>query len=343
MCLLVHFSSASTNLIGHWLGRSLFLPGDWLHRLLLASEVPPHGWQEAGLFLPPPPAEHVTLTLSPSPSINLCQSNSSTKSWTEMFWTILDLTAARRRQKTIFVYHLVPSEDSFSIYGGSAPPPVPYKASNLSVVVPRSRPFPKLSLVGKSRRAIDRKSSDVSFSESSKLSRESGRCYSSGSHKTNTSLHFTLLFSPAEGKLTVTVLGLYRGSRKLSGTTVKACLSPICLAPIWAALSAHSLGPEAPAQVFQLQVKSAEELQSCTLRLTVSSRDFSGLRETALGELELPCAEIHWEPDCTVTFNRQINPARRRLRKVLCIVYLVKMRLRVTGPHLWHHMRATLS
>ncbi len=297
--------------------------------------------KEAGLFLPPPPAEHVTLTLSPSPSINTLPIK---QQYEELDGDVLDYPS--------FNSSSTPSEDDLCLPSRPpktrfnlrrlSSPAVPYNASK-PVRSHSSLPtIPKLSLVGKSRRAIDRKSSDnVSFSERSKLSAESGRCYGSGSHKTTPSLHFTLLFSPAEGKLTVTVLGLYRGSRKLSGTTVKACLSPICLAPILGGPKRrHSLGPEAPAQVFQLQVRSAEELQSCTLRLTVSSRDFSGLRETALGELELPCAEIQWEPDCTVTFNRQINPARRRLRKVLCIVYLVKMRLRV---HLWHHMRATLD
>ncbi|XP_043120785.1 uncharacterized protein LOC122363000 isoform X2 [Puntigrus tetrazona] len=271
--------------------------------------------KEAGLSLPPLPADHVTVTLSPSPSINTLPIK---QQYEELDGDVLDYPS--------FNSSSTPSEDDLSL---PAPPPksrftlrrlsspaVPYKASK-PVRSRSSLPsIPKLSLVGKSRRAIDRKSSD-NISESSKLGSESGRYYGSGSHKSTPSLHFTLHYSPAEGRLTVTVLGLYRGSRKLSGTSVKACLSPTRLAPILAGPKRrHSLGPEAPAQVFQLQVRSAEELQSCTLRLTVSSRDFSGLRETALGDLELPCAEIHWEPDCTVTFNRQLNPARRRLRKI---------------------------
>uniref|UniRef100_A0A8C1YST1 C2 domain-containing protein n=2 Tax=Cyprinus carpio TaxID=7962 RepID=A0A8C1YST1_CYPCA len=272
--------------------------------------------KEAGLSLPPLPADHVTVTLSPSPSINTLPIK---QQYEELDGDVLDSPS--------FNSSSTPSEDDLSLPSHPvksrfslrrlSSPAVPYKASK-PVRSRSSLPsIPKLSLGGKSRRVIDRKSSDnVSFSESSKLNTDSGRYYGSASHKATPSLHFTLHFSPAEGKLTVTVLGLYRGSRKLSGTTVRACLSPICLAPdLGGPKRRHSLIPEAPEQVFQLQVRSAEELQSCTLRLSVSSRDFSGLRETALGELELPCAEIHWEPDCTVTFNRQLNPARRRLRK----------------------------
>ncbi|XP_016311710.1 uncharacterized protein LOC107665368 [Sinocyclocheilus anshuiensis] len=272
--------------------------------------------KEAGLSLPPLPADHVTVTLSPSPSINTLPIK---QQYEELDGDVLDCPS--------FNSSSTPSEDGLSLPSHPpksrfnlrrlSSPAFPYKSSKPVRSCSSLPSIPKLSLVGKSRRAIDRKSSDnVSFSESSKLNADSSRYYGSGSHKATPSLHFTLLFSPAEGKLTVTVLGLYQGSRKLSGTTVRACLSPICLAPVLGGPKRrHSLGLEAPAQVFQLQVRSAEELQSCTLRLTVSSRDFSGLRETALGELELPCAGIHWEPDCTVTFNRQLNPARRRLRK----------------------------
>lgn len=261
----------------------------------------PTGDKEAGLSLPP--ADHVTVTLSPSPSIATLPIK---QQYEELDGDVLDYPS--------FNSISTPSEDDVSLPSHPtksrfnlrrlSSPAVPYKASK-PVRSRTSLPsMPKLSLAGKSRKSSDNVS-------------ESSRLYY-GSHKATPSLRFSLLFSPAEGKLTVTVLGLYRGSRRLSGTTVKASLPPICLAPILAGPKRrHSLGPEAPAQVFQLQVRSAEELQSCTLRLTVSSRDFSGLRETALGELELPCAEIHWEPDCTVTFNRQLNPARRRLRKVL--------------------------
>ncbi|KAL0167448.1 hypothetical protein M9458_035670, partial [Cirrhinus mrigala] len=274
--------------------------------------------KEAGLSLPPLPADHVTVTLSPSPSINTLPIK---QQYEELEGDVLDYPS--------FNSSSTPSEDDLSLPSYPpksrfnlrrlSSPAVPYKPSK-PVSSRSSLPtIPKLSLVGKSRRVIDRKGNDNgSLSEGSRLNANNGRHYGSGSHKPTPSLHFTLLFSPAQGKLTVTILGLYRGSRKLSGTTVKACLPPLCPTPLQGGPTRrHSLGPEAPAQVFQLQVRTEEELQACTLRLTVSSRDFSGLRETAVGELELACAEIHWEPDCTATFNRQLNPARRRLRKVL--------------------------
>lgn len=278
----------------------------------------PLGDKEAGLSLPPLPADHVTVTLSPSPSINTLPIK---QQYEELDGDVLDYPS--------FNSSSTPSEDDLSLPSYPpksrfslrrlSSPAVPYKPSK-PVRSRSSLPtIPKLSLVGKSRRVIDRNGNDSSsFSEGSRLNADNGRHYGSGSHKPTPSLHFTLLFSPTQGKLTVTILGLYRGSRKLSGTTVKACLPPLCPTPLQGGPTRrHSLGPEAPAQVFQLQVRSEEELQSCTLRLTVSSRDFSGLRETAVGELELACAEIHWEPDCTATFNRQLNPVRRRLRKVL--------------------------
>ncbi|XP_026086220.1 uncharacterized protein LOC113061384 [Carassius auratus] len=277
----------------------------WLHKSRPTDD------KEAGLSSPPLPAAHVTL--SPSPAINTLPIK---QQYEELDGDVLDSPS--------FNSSSTPSEDDLSLpyypikshfnLRRLSSPAVPYKPvrgrSSLPII-------PKLGLVRKSRRVVDHKSGDdISFSERSKLNADSGRHYGSGSHKPTPSLHFTLVFSPAEGKLTVTVLGLYRGSRKLSGTMVRACLPPLCPTLLQGGPTRrHSLGPEAPAQVLQLQVRSAEELQSCTLRLTVSSRDFSGLRETAVGELELACAEIHWEPDCTLTFNRQLNPVRRRLRK----------------------------
>ncbi|KAL1257253.1 hypothetical protein QQF64_012798 [Cirrhinus molitorella] len=270
--------------------------------------------KEAGLALPPLPADHVTVTLSPSPSINTLPIK---QQYEELDGDVLDYPS--------FNSSSTPSEDDLSLPSYPpksrfnlrrlSSPAVPYKPSK-PVRNRSSLPtIPKLGLVGKSNRVIDH-NGNGSFSESARLNADNARHYGSGSRKPTPSLHFTLLFSPTQGKLTLTVLGLYRGSRKLSGTMVRACLPPLCPTPLQSAQTRrHSLGPEAPAQVFQLQVRSEEELQSCTLRLTVSSRDFSGLRETAVGELEMACAEMHWEPDCTIAFNRQLNPTRRRLRK----------------------------
>ncbi|ROL42137.1 Synaptotagmin-4 [Anabarilius grahami] len=269
--------------------------------------------KEAGLSLPPLPADHVTVTLSPSPSINTLPIK---QQYEELDGDVLDYPS--------FNSSSTPSEDDLSFTSLSGPPKSHFTLRRLSSPIVSSKPtkpavrvrsslptIPKLSL-----KSQKRKNGNISYTESSRLKADNNQHYGSNSHKPTPSLHFTLLFSPSDGKLTVTVLGLYRGSRKLSGATVRACLPPLCPTPLQDGRTRRrSLSPDAPAQVFQLQVRSAEELQSCTLRLTVSSRDFSGLRETAVGELELACAEIHWEPDSTVTFNCQLNPARRRLRK----------------------------
>lgn len=60
-------------------------------------------------------------------------------------------------------------------------------------------------------------------------------------------------------------------------------------------------------------------LRGNRLRLAAYCRDFSGLRETPLGELELPCADLDWEPDTTITCTRQMDTTsqvKRRLKKV---------------------------
>lgn len=181
--------------------------------------------------------------------------------------------------------------------------------------------IPKFSLVTKTRRALDRKSARVgdNYSESSRLTTchsSSGFHYGSSSLKPKPSLHFTLFFCPTESRLTVTVLGLYRGSKKTSGAIVRVCLPPVCPTPLQGSSTRRrSLSPETPVHIFILQVKS-EELYGCTLILTASSRDFSGLRETAVGEIQLMCAEIDWQPGSTVTLNRQLNTAGSSLRKV---------------------------
>lgn len=258
--------------------------------------------KEVELSLPPLPADHVTLTLSPAPSIN---TQPIKQQYEELDGDVLDYPSSSTPSEDLSFSSLPhASRSRFSLRRLSSPA----VSSKHAVRVRSSLPnIPKLSLAVKSQK----RNNDVLYSETDRLNGNNNQHYGSNFHKHTPSLHFTLLFSPAEGKLTVTVLGLYRGSRKLSGSSIRACLPPIFPTPT--RRLGLGLGPEA----IQFQVRSVEELQACTLRLTASSRDFSGLRETAVGELELACAEIHWEPDSTVTFNCQLNPARRRLRKVL--------------------------
>ncbi|XDV28467.1 hypothetical protein PO909_031773, partial [Leuciscus waleckii] len=257
--------------------------------------------KEAELSLPPLPADHVTLTLSPAPSIN---TQPIKQQYEELDGDVLDYPSSNSSSTPSedLSFSSLPhaSKSRFSLRRLSSP----VVSSKHAVRVRSSLPnIPKLSLAVKSQK----RNNDVLYLETDRLNGNNNQRYGSNFHKHTPSLHFTLLFSPAEGKLTVTVLGLYRGSRKLSGSSIRACLPPIFPTPT--RRLGLGLGPEA----IQFQVRSVEELQACTLRLTASSRDFSGLRETAVGELELACAEIHWEPDSTVTFNCQLNPARRRL------------------------------
>uniref|UniRef100_A0A3Q0RJ17 C2 domain-containing protein n=1 Tax=Amphilophus citrinellus TaxID=61819 RepID=A0A3Q0RJ17_AMPCI len=109
--------------------------------------------------------------------------------------------------------------------------------------------------------------------------------------------------------LVVNILGLSGVSRRRSGVFVRASLPPLC--------RRRSLSPELHNQSFVLQVGSVEELRTCTLKLAVYSRDFSGLREAALGVVELPCEQLDWELDIATTYTRQLSPTKSKLKKSL--------------------------
>ncbi|KAJ7986077.1 hypothetical protein DPEC_G00347060 [Dallia pectoralis] len=198
--------------------------------------------------------------------------------------------------------------------------------------------IPKLGLVSKTRRALERRctvtSDNFLYNEQSRLTTHGGVIHppglkeelsqsqygsSSSSLSVPTKpapiLHFSLLFSPARGTLTVNIMGLSGSSRRRSGLFVRASLSPLCPSPQPAISRRRSFSSEVQCQSFVLQVGSVEELSACTLRLAVSSRDFSGLREAALGDLEIPCREIDWEPDATVFYTRELSPSKSKQKK----------------------------
>ncbi|XP_072551868.1 uncharacterized protein [Salminus brasiliensis] len=307
--------------------------------------------KEAGLSLPSA-LDHVTVTLSPSPSINVLPIK---QQYEELEGDVLDYppqdSSSTPSEDDLNTLSRVPADpkgpqkSSFPLRRLSSPV-VPSSPSKLAVRGRASLPsIPKLGLVAKTRRALDRRSTvagdNFLCTESSKLTSgdqqgalslpqygsspqwgPSSPQYSSSSRRSSISskqppsLHFTLLFSSVEGTLTVTVLGLFRASRRVSGATVRASLPPLCSAPLQGVPARrHSLSPEPQAQVLTLQVGTLEELKTCTLRLVAFGKDFSGLRETPLGELELTCAEMDWEQDTAVMYNLQLNPARRRLKK----------------------------
>ncbi|XP_077420178.1 uncharacterized protein LOC144050633 [Vanacampus margaritifer] len=126
-------------------------------------------------------------------------------------------------------------------------------------------------------------------------------------------LHFSLLYS-SNGTLVVNILGV-SGRRRSNRVLVRASLPPLCPVPFQVASRRSSFSPELQSQSVALQAGSLERLRVCTLRLEVYGRDFSGLREMALGVVELPCQHLDWEPDTTATCTRHLGPAKSKLKK----------------------------
>lgn len=297
------------------------------------------------VFSSPHPAEKVTVTLTPS----LCTqpvkqqyeeldgdvlefpSSKSSYSPSEDGITALPFDASPARSA-----ELLPSPRSAFPMRRLSTPAVPCSPSKSQIHGRASLPsLTKLSLVSKSRRAMGRRSTvsgeSFLYSESSRLTAAAAKapiqqvdpCLSKyGSNtlsipsKPAPLLHFSLLFSSVHGTLVVNVLGLSGASRKRSGVFVRASLPPLCPSPQQISSRRRSLSPDLHSQSFVLQVGSGEELRTCTLRLDVYSRDFSGLREAALGVVELPCEQMDWEPDTTATYIRQLSPIKSKLKKV---------------------------
>ncbi|XP_008275862.1 synaptotagmin-5 [Stegastes partitus] len=295
------------------------------------------------VFLSPHPAERVTVTLTPS----LC-TQPVKQQYEELDGDVLDfpssksssspseddLTALPFDRSPTRSAELVQSRSTFPMRRLSTPavpcspnkPPSHGRASLPSIT--------KLSFVSKSRRAMGRRSTvsgeSLIYSESSCLTaaaagspvQQGESCTSqyglnsvSILSKSAPLLHFSLLFSSAGGNLVVNILGFSGASRRRSGVFVRASLPPLCPSPQQIASRRRSLSPELHSQSFVLQVGSVEELRTCTLRLAVYSRDFSGLREAALGVVELPCEQMDWEPDTTTTYTRQLSPTKNKLKK----------------------------
>lgn len=288
------------------------------------------------VFLSPHRAERVTVTLTPSPACT----QPVKQQYEELDGDVLEFPSSKSSSS--------PSEDDLTALPfdpsptGSAElvqsPSCSVPMRRLSTPVLPSSPskpgsqgraslpsLSKLGLVSRSRRAVGRRSTVTGesflYSESSKLTAgATGAPYGSNSlsipSKPAPLLHFSLLFSSTCGTLAVNILGLSGASRRRSGVFVRASLPPLCPSPQQPASRRRSLSPDLHSQSFVLPVGSVEELRSCTLRLAVYSRDFSGLREAALGVVELPCEHVDWEPDATTTYTRQLNPTKNKLKKV---------------------------
>lgn len=298
------------------------------------------------VFLSPHPAERVTVTLTPSPCTQPVK-----QQYEELDGEVLEFPSSKSSSSpsdddlTALPFHPSPTRSAELVQspGTSFPmrrlstPAVPCSPTKRASQGRASLPsLTKLSLVSKSRRATGRRSTvsgeSFLYSESSQLTTGAARSptqqgepcisqYGSNSlsipSKPAPLLHFSMLFSSACGTLMVNILGLSGSSRRRSGMFVRASLPPLCPSPQQTASRRRSLSPDLHSQSFVLQVGSVEELRTCTLRLAVNTRDFSGLREAALGVVELPCEQVDWEPDTTIVYTRQVIPTKNKLKKVI--------------------------
>ncbi|XP_024864477.1 synaptotagmin-4 [Kryptolebias marmoratus] len=296
------------------------------------------------VFLSPPSAESVTLTLTHSSCIQPVK-----QQYEELDGDVLEFPSSKSSS--------TPSEDDLTALpfdtspDGSAElkqsPRSSFPMRRLSTpalpCTPRKaaahgRPslpsLTKLSFVSKSRRVMGRRSTmsgeGLAHSESSPLTASAASvpnqlgqsCLSqygssslSVSSKPAPLLHFSLLFSSSSCTLMINILGLSGDSQRRNGVFVRASLPPLYPSPQQRPPRRRSLSPDLHSQSFVLQVGSVEELHACTLRLAVYSRDFSGLREAALGEVELSCEQVEWKPDTTTTYTRQLSPSKSKLKK----------------------------
>ncbi|KAM8876869.1 synaptotagmin-5 [Synchiropus picturatus] len=279
------------------------------------------------VFLPSHPLEQVTVTLTPPSCTHTVK-----QQYEELDGDVLEFPSSKSSSS--------PSEDDLTALPfdpcltGSAElgqrrlssPAVPYSPKKPSHHGRASLPsLPKLNLVSKSRRAIGRRSTvsgdSLLYTESSRLtSREPTQAaesspaqYGSGSTQ-SPMLHFSLVFS-ASGTLVVNILGLSGAGRRRSRVFVRASLPPICPSPQQIVSRRRSFSPDLQSQSFVLQVGSVEELRPCTLTLAVYSRDFSGLREVALGVVEVSCQHLDWELDTTITCSRLLTSTKTKLKK----------------------------
>ncbi|XP_051920039.1 synaptotagmin-4-like [Hippocampus zosterae] len=256
--------------------------------------------------------ERVTVTLTPA----LC-TRPVRQQYEELDGDVLDFTSSKSSSS--------PSEDDLSDLPFDSRCSSPIRRLNSPLVPLASRKKTSLSqaslssftkLVPKSRWMKGRRStvSGESISHQAALSpSQYGSITSSIPAKSTPLLHFSLLYS-SSGTLVVSILGV-SGRRRSNRILVRASLPPVCPVPCQVASRRCSFSPDLQSQSAALQAGSLEKLRACTLRLEVYSRDFSGLREVALGVVELSCQQLDWEPDTTATCTRQLSPAKSKLKK----------------------------
>lgn len=199
--------------------------------------------------------------------------------------------------------------------------------------------FPKLGLLSKTCKALQRRCTvtgdSVSYSEHSRLTSPGAvspsmpeeqiplaplSYGSSASCKQPTSpkpcLHFTMAFSPEQQTLTISVLSLSGTPYRLEDISVLGSLLPLHPCPIQACVQT-GLSPEPHSLVLHLKVGSVKELQRCSFRTAVYIREPHSLRGSLLGEAEAECGGKDWTAEYPLHFTKELNPNKRKLKKVV--------------------------
>ncbi|XP_030621151.1 uncharacterized protein syt18b [Chanos chanos] len=160
------------------------------------------------------------------------------------------------------------------------------------------------------------------------------------------SLNFSLIFSPARQSLTISLLSLTGTLQRLVGVSVLAQLPPVRPDAVEMSARHCSLGPQLQGHSLVLDVGCLEELQSCVLRLTVFSLNALGHRASSLGELEIPCRDMVWEPELPITCTRELRqPVDYVENSVFCegVEALGKILIQLQYQALIHRLKVTVT
>ncbi|XP_061825313.1 uncharacterized protein syt18b isoform X1 [Nerophis lumbriciformis] len=124
-------------------------------------------------------------------------------------------------------------------------------------------------------------------------------------------LRFTMLFSPEGQTLTIRILSLTGWSHSLEDASVLGCLPP--LHPSFTHASVHGgLKP-----ILLWTVRSAEELQKCTLKIAVYAQDQHGRRGSVLGDLQTEFGGRDWGTGCEFHFAEELQANKWPPEKVV--------------------------
>ncbi|XP_061451614.1 synaptotagmin-5-like isoform X2 [Rhineura floridana] len=130
-------------------------------------------------------------------------------------------------------------------------------------------------------------------------------------------LHFTLFYSQLEATLTVTVIGvshLPKGIRASRNSYVKVYLLPGFAETQRTALRRKSLNPEFHEQ-FRFGHCNLEELPSLTLRFAVYAKEFHNLKDSFIGEVLFPCAQVPWNQGFSSAYTQELSTTKTKLKK----------------------------